>query len=112
VRIVEYSPGEVEFTQVIPPSNGKNLMFNGSFELGPAGWSSMGVRTGWGDDAVFEPISQFTNQLTQSAAHDGNPVIIRFGDTSLRRRAPLVELMPVGSCLAFVEPFLFRIGVR
>lgn len=49
VRIVEVSPQDVEFTDVVPPAGGKNLVRNGSFEVGPSGWSSLGRRTGWGN---------------------------------------------------------------
>jgi len=49
VRIVEVSPQEVEFTDVILPVGGKNLVANGSFEVGAAGWSSLGKGAGWGN---------------------------------------------------------------
>ncbi len=48
VRIVEAGPQEVEFTDVVPAAGGKNLVPNGSFEVGPSGWSTVGERTGWG----------------------------------------------------------------
>ena len=53
VRIVECSLQEAEFTDLVPAAGGRNLVFNGSFELGPAGWSSMGQGTGWGDLACL-----------------------------------------------------------
>ena len=49
VRIVEAREQTIEFTDVVPRAHGKNLIPNGSFELGAAGWSSMGIGTGWGD---------------------------------------------------------------
>ncbi|MCY3020890.1 MAG: endo-1,4-beta-xylanase [Planctomycetota bacterium] len=49
VRIVECAQEDVEFTRVIPPGDGKNLVFNGSFELGGSGWSSLGQGAGWGN---------------------------------------------------------------
>ena len=49
VRIVELAAQPEEFTDVVPPGGGKNLAFNGSFELGGAGWTSMGTGAGWGD---------------------------------------------------------------
>ncbi len=49
VQIVETRPEDVEFTDVVPPAGGKNLVRNGSFEVGPSGWSSLGTRTGWGN---------------------------------------------------------------
>ncbi len=49
VRLVESRPEEVEFTEVVPPTHATNLLPNGSFEVGPAGWMSMGAGVGWGD---------------------------------------------------------------
>jgi hypothetical protein len=34
---------------VVPAADGRNRVRNGSFEAGPAGWSSEGTRTGWGN---------------------------------------------------------------
>jgi len=49
VRIVETAAQRVEFTDVVPPVPSRNLLCNGSFEVGAAGWSSLGTRTGWGN---------------------------------------------------------------
>ncbi|MGD0092699.1 MAG: hypothetical protein ABSE73_22540 [Planctomycetota bacterium] len=49
VRISECAAQEVEFTHVVPPGTGKNLVPNGSFELGACGWSSLGQGAGWGN---------------------------------------------------------------
>jgi hypothetical protein len=49
VRIAECAQQEVAFTKLAPPSETKNLVFNGSFEVGKSGWSSMGAGAGWGD---------------------------------------------------------------
>lgn len=49
VRIVEVSMQEIEFTDTVAPTDGKNLVPNGSFELGRAGWSSLGEGAGWGN---------------------------------------------------------------
>ena len=49
VRIAEFRMGEVEFTDVAAPAGGQNRVRNGSFEVGPDGWSSEGTRTGWGN---------------------------------------------------------------
>jgi hypothetical protein len=51
VKIVEVAAQQVEFTDVIPPSGGRNLVPNGSFDVGTSGWSSMGASTGWGNMA-------------------------------------------------------------
>ena len=48
VRIVEFDARNVKFTKAIPdPPGRRNLVPNGSFEAGPAGWSSLGTRVGW-----------------------------------------------------------------
>ena len=49
VRIIETRAEDVAFTDVVPPAGGRNLVRNGSFEVGPAGWSSLGTQTGWGN---------------------------------------------------------------
>ncbi len=49
VRLVECRDEEVEFTDVVEPSPGKNLVPNASFELGSRGWSSLGSGIGWGN---------------------------------------------------------------
>ena len=49
VRILEAASQKIEFTDVVAPTGGKNLVPNGSFELGGAGWSSLGTGVGWGD---------------------------------------------------------------
>jgi len=49
VRIAETQVQQYEFTNVVPAAGSKNLVFNGSFEVGPAGWSSLGTRAGWGN---------------------------------------------------------------
>lgn len=49
VRIVEEPEQPVQFTDTVVPAGGRNLVPNGSFELGGAGWSSMGRGVGWGD---------------------------------------------------------------
>jgi hypothetical protein len=49
VRIVECAQPEVEFTDTVPPAGVKNLVANGSFEVGPSGWASLGLGAGWGD---------------------------------------------------------------
>ena len=51
VRIAETVAIEAEFTDVVPTvmgTSGKNLVPNGSFEVGAAGWTSVGQRVGWG----------------------------------------------------------------
>ena len=48
VRIVEVAVQKIEFTAAIVPGSNKNFVPNGSFELGGAGWSSLGTGVGWG----------------------------------------------------------------
>ncbi len=49
VRILEVSAQDIEFTDTVPPTEGRNLVPNGSFEVGGAGWSSLGEGAGWGN---------------------------------------------------------------
>ncbi|MCX6362233.1 MAG: hypothetical protein NT029_20750 [Armatimonadetes bacterium] len=49
VAIVEAASTSVAFTDTTPPARGRNLIPNGSFELGGARWSSYGVSAGWGN---------------------------------------------------------------
>ena len=49
IRIVEYQAADVEFTDLVAPAGGKNLVANGSFEVGAEGWSSIGSGAGWGN---------------------------------------------------------------
>jgi hypothetical protein len=49
VRIAEISEQEVEFTDVVPATGSKNLVANGSFEVGGSGWTSLGRGAGWGN---------------------------------------------------------------
>jgi len=59
VRIVECAQENVEFTDVVPAGDGKNLVRNGSFELGGSGWSSLGLGAGWGNiDALHGAIEK------------------------------------------------------
>ena len=48
-RLVEYSAGPAEFTQLAPGGTTRNLVPNGSFELGTSYWSSLGKPIGWGN---------------------------------------------------------------
>jgi len=49
VRLVEVRTEDVRFTDVVADAGRKNLIFNSSFEVGTAGWSSLGTGVGWGD---------------------------------------------------------------
>ncbi len=49
VAIRQSGIGSVEFADVVPPMPGYNMLRNGSFELGAAGWLSLGAPTGWGN---------------------------------------------------------------
>ncbi|MBM4019983.1 MAG: hypothetical protein FJ288_16955 [Planctomycetes bacterium] len=53
VRLAEAARQEVEFADLAPPPAGKNHVYNGSFELGGAGWGSQGQGAGWGDLAAL-----------------------------------------------------------
>lgn len=49
VKLVELPPQAVEFTDTVAPAGGKNLLPNGSFEVGAAGWSTLAQNVGWGN---------------------------------------------------------------
>jgi hypothetical protein len=70
VRIVEFAAQTEEFTDVAPPCEGKNLAFNGSFELGGAGWTSMGTGIGWGGD-----LSGLHGTIEASGGSQGKPFL-------------------------------------
>ncbi len=53
VRLIEVTPKATEFADVIPPTGRRNMVFNGSFEVGATGWTSLGKGTGWGGLAVL-----------------------------------------------------------
>ncbi|MDB6169862.1 MAG: Carbohydrate binding domain protein [Verrucomicrobia bacterium] len=52
VSIVCASPRPVHYNPRVMPGGGKNLLPNGSFELGTSGWTTLGTRTGWGGGLV------------------------------------------------------------
>lgn len=49
VRIVGFEPTDIVFTHVVPEGAGRNLLPNGSFELGMIGWSAVGRGIAWGN---------------------------------------------------------------
>ncbi len=49
IRLVSLEGVHVAYTHVVPPSASRNLVPNGSFCVGGAGWSSVGVPAGWGN---------------------------------------------------------------
>lgn len=49
VALHEAKEQAVEYANVAPAPVGANLIPNGGFELGGAGWSSHGIQTGWGN---------------------------------------------------------------
>lgn len=51
VRIEPAQEQRVEFTEVVSEPTGRNLVPNGSFALGGAGWSTQGLQAGWGNMA-------------------------------------------------------------
>jgi len=65
VRIVPFHMGDVVFTDVVEPGDGRNYVHNGSFEVGADGWSSEGTRTGWG------ALSRLHGRVTTGDAPDG-----------------------------------------
>lgn len=49
VRIVELPQTAIAFTDLVPPGDSKNLIPDGSFELGAGAWASLGQNVGWGN---------------------------------------------------------------
>jgi hypothetical protein len=69
VRLIEVGLQEVDFTDVVypPTGQGRNLVFNGAFKLGSAGWSSLGNDTGWGNlDCLHGQILTIAADVLQS----------------------------------------------
>jgi hypothetical protein len=74
-RIVEYRDEDVEFTQVVEASEGKNLVPNASFGLGGSGWSSVGTGIGWGN------LDRLHGRIETSGGPDGRAFLrIPVGD--------------------------------
>jgi len=51
VRLTEAPVQSVTFTQVVPATDSRNLLPNGAFNVGSAGWTSSGIPAGWGNIA-------------------------------------------------------------
>ena len=47
VRIGDFDPAQITVTNTVPRGPGKNLVPNGSFELGKIGWSAVGEPISW-----------------------------------------------------------------
>ena len=104
VRIVEAAAQKIEFTDVVAPAGGKNLVPNGSFELGGAGWSSMGTGVGWGDlDRLHGTIqaggTQGKSFLRIPLGGDRTPVLyFDYFDPLVKR-----ELRPLAASLGWIK---------
>ena len=104
VRIVELAAQAIEFTDVVAPAGGKNLVPNGSFELGGAGWSSMGTGAGWGDlDRLCGTVetggTQGKSFLRISLGGDRTPVLyFDYFDPVVKR-----ELRPLAASLGWIK---------
>lgn len=53
VRIAEVQARQVEFSEVVPRGESRNLVRNGNFSAGPDGWGSIGIAAGWGNVALL-----------------------------------------------------------
>ncbi len=51
VKLMEIQPVKTVFTDIAPRTVSKNLVTNGSFDVGAFGWSSLGRASGWGNIA-------------------------------------------------------------
>jgi hypothetical protein len=65
VRLTAVDPSQIVFTHVVPPGPGKNLLPNGSFELGKIGWSAVGRDIAWGN------LDRLQGEIVQSGGADG-----------------------------------------
>lgn len=104
VRLAEFA-AKVELTHVVPPGESRNLLPNGSFELGASGWSSLGAGVGWGD------LSRLHGAVERGGAAHGNAFLrIPMGDG----RTPVIgfdyyepvlrtELRPTAANLGWVR---------
>ena len=63
VQIIECAAQDAEFTDAVAPAGGRNLVPNGSFEVGAGGWSSMGTGTGWGNLAGLHATVETADQM-------------------------------------------------
>jgi len=72
VRLVELSdkPAEAEqrHTEVIPPTDSKNLIPNSSFECGTSGWGTLSRGVDWGSSGL----NSLFGKIDNSAAFDGH----------------------------------------
>jgi len=65
VQIVGLDAQDVQFTHLAPAAASRNLVPNGSFEAGTAGWSSLGPSVGWGN------LARLHGELMTGDAADG-----------------------------------------
>lgn len=110
------APEIVRFTHTVAPLGGKNLLPNGSFETGAAGWSSLGL--GAGHENAWAPLVERWGNLDglhgtvkKSGATDGrNFLRIPLGGDNtpvfnfdyfepVNRR----ELRPLAACVGWIE---------
>ncbi len=74
VRLSAVEPDQIAFTHVVPARPGKNLVPNGSFELGKIGWSAVGRDIAWGN------LDRLHGRVEQSGGTDGRRFLsIRLG---------------------------------
>jgi len=73
------------FTNTVPPLGSKNLVPNGSFEAGSAGWSSLGHGAGY--ENAWAPLVPNWGNLAAFARHGGKVP---------RRSRPSLFAHPVG----------------
>ncbi|MCX7424191.1 MAG: hypothetical protein NTW96_00915 [Planctomycetia bacterium] len=104
VRIVEVAAQTIEFSDTVAPAGDKNLVPNGSFELGGADWSSMGTGVGWGDlDSLHGTIqaggTQGKSLLRIPLGGDHTPVLyFDYFDPLVKR-----ELRPLAVSLGWIK---------
>jgi hypothetical protein len=76
VRIVELPQTAITFTDLVPPGDSRNLIPDGSFELGAGAWASLGQNVGWGNLARLHGRVE-----TGAASHGQSFLRIPLGET-------------------------------
>ena len=69
VRIEPVDAARSEFTDVVPSAGGRNLVPNGAFAVGAAGWSSLGIPAAWGN------LSRLHGQVVPKGGPGGGPFL-------------------------------------
>jgi hypothetical protein len=104
VQIHELEHQRVDYTDVLPDLGSKNLVFNGSFEVGAAGWSTLSQKVGWGclpslhGSVIHEGARQGASFLRIPVGGNNTPVVSFDYFEPVSRR----ELQPLAASLGWI----------